>query len=172
MFRRHAHWARVGAIGVAVVLLAAACGSSRNDSSGGGGGSGTTVAGGVNVSTADCTDYQPTQGVTNDSITFGSSFPKSGLYAAYAEISKGYLAYFAYVNAQGGVKGHQIKVITKDDQYDSGKTRTNTQELTQQDGVFAMFNVVGTPNNLAIRDDLADGVHPGPLRGDGLAPVG
>jgi branched-chain amino acid transport system substrate-binding protein len=112
------------------------------------------------VSTDDCADYQPTQGISADTITFGSSFPQSGVYAAYAEISKGYLAYFAYVNAQGGVQGKQIEVKTTDDQYDSGKTKSNTQELTQQDGVFAMFNVVGTPNNLAIRDDLADACIP------------
>ena len=58
------------------------------------------------------------------------------------------------------MQGRQIEIITKDDQYDSGKTKTNTQELTQQDGVFAMFNVVGTPNNLAIRDDLGDACIP------------
>ncbi|MGZ4681213.1 MAG: ABC transporter substrate-binding protein [Acidimicrobiales bacterium] len=138
-----------------IALLAAACGGGRSDSSGSNsGGSSTTVGGGVDISTADCTDYQPTQGISGDTITFGSSFPQSGLYAAFAQISKGYLAYFNYVNAQGGVQGKQINMITKDDQYDSGKTKTNVQELTQQDKVFALFNVVGTPNNLAVRDDL------------------
>ena len=57
------------------------------------------------------------------------------------------------------MQGTADRVVTKDDQYDSGKTKANIQELTQQDGVFAMFNVVGTPNNLAIRDDLGDAVH-------------
>lgn len=159
--RNRTGWPRVTTVAVAVALLAGACGSGRSDSSSNnGGGSGTTVAGGVEISTADCTDYQPTQGITGDTITFGSSFPQSGLYAAYAQISKGYIAYFKYVNAQGGVQGKKIDVITKDDQYDSGKTKTNVQELTQQDKVFAMFNVVGTPNNLAIRDDLGEACIP------------
>ena len=45
--------------------------------------------------------YQPTQGVTDDTIKIGSSFPQSGTYSAFAKISKGYQAYFKYVNAQG-----------------------------------------------------------------------
>jgi branched-chain amino acid transport system substrate-binding protein len=161
MMRIGTRWARVTAAAVTVALLAAACGGGRSDSSSnGGGGSATTVAGGVNVSTDKCSDYQPTQGISGDTITFGSSFPQSGLYAAFAQISKGYLAYFKYINSQGGVQGKQINMITKDDQYDSGKTKTNAQELTQAQKVFALFNVVGTPNNLAIRDDLGDACIP------------
>jgi len=159
--RRGTRSVRLGATVVAVALLAAACGSGRNDNAGGGGGgSATTVAGGVNIDTSKCTDYQPTQGISGDTIKFGSSFPQSGLYAAYAEISKGYLAYFKYVNAGGGVQGKKIEMVTKDDQYDSGKTKANVDELTQKDGVFGLFNVVGTPNNLAIRDDMGDACVP------------
>ncbi len=40
------------------------------------------------------------------------------------------------------------------------KTRTNAQELVESENVFGLFNVVGTPNNLAIRDDLADACVP------------
>lgn len=152
-------WAQIGAITLSIGLLAAACGSSRDDGdSSSGGGSATTTGGGgaFTISTDDCTDYQPTQGITADTIKLGSSFPQSGTYSAFASISKGYNAYFKYVNANGGVQGRSIEVIAKDDQYDSGKTVANVQELTQSDGVFGMFNVVGTPNNLAIRDDLGE----------------
>jgi branched-chain amino acid transport system substrate-binding protein len=150
--------ARVGAVVVALGLVAASCGSSRNDSSSGGGdtGSTTAAAGGVTIDTSQCTDYQPTQGISGDTITFGSSFPQSGLYAAYAQIAKGYEAYFDYVNANGGVQGKRIQMITKDDQYDSGRTKANVQELTQSDGVFGLFSMVGTPNILAVRDDLGE----------------
>lgn len=154
-------WLKVGAASMALALAAVGCGGGRNDDSssggGGGGSSATTAPGGAfSISTKDCQDYQGTQGVTGDTIRLGSSFPQSGLYSAYAEISKGYEAYFKYVNANGGVNGKKIEIITKDDQYDSGKTKSNTQELTQKDGVFAMFNVVGTASNLAIRDDLGE----------------
>ena len=152
---------RIGAVVVALLMLGAACGGSDDSSSSTDDAtSGTAGTGGVTISTDDCIDYQPTQGAEGDTITFGSSFPQSGAFAAFAEISKGYVAYFKYLNAQGGVQGKQVEVITKDDQYDSGKTKTNTQELTQQEGVFAMFNVVGTPNNLAIRDDLGESCIP------------
>ena len=155
--RTTTRWARIGTVLVTLGLIAASCSSGRNDNASGGGGSGSTLApGGVQIDTSKCTDYQPTQGISGDTIKFGSSFPQSGLYAAFAEISKGYEAYFKYVNANGGVKGKKIEMITKDDQYDSGKTVANVQELTQSDGVFGLFNVVGTPNNLAIRDDLGD----------------
>jgi branched-chain amino acid transport system substrate-binding protein len=152
-------WVRIGAITLTIGLLAAACGSSRDDGgSASGGGANTTsgASGAFTISTDDCIDYQPTQGITDDKILLGSSFPQSGTYSAFASISKGYNAYFEYVNANGGVDGRSIEVITKDDQYDSGKTVANVQELTQSDGVFGMFNVVGTPNNLAIRDDLGE----------------
>ncbi|MEZ5145232.1 MAG: ABC transporter substrate-binding protein [Acidimicrobiales bacterium] len=153
-------WFKVGAASITLALFVAACGGGRNDesSSGGGGGASATTApgGGFSISTADCAGYEATKGVTDDSIKLGSSFPQSGLYSAFAEISKGYEAYFKYVNDQGGVNGKKIEIITKDDQYDSGKTKSNTQELTQKDGVFAMYNVVGTASNLAIRDDLGE----------------
>jgi branched-chain amino acid transport system substrate-binding protein len=150
-------WIGILAIGLVLSLTAVACGGRSDDDSSGGGGSNTTTEGGgsgFTIDTSDCTSYNPTQGVTDDSIKLGSSFAQSGLYSAYADISKGYLAYFNYINSQNGVNGRKIEVVTKDDQYDPNKTKQNTQELVQSDGVFGMFNVVGTPNNLAIRDDL------------------
>ncbi len=54
------------------------------------------------------------------------------------------------------MNGRKIEVVTKDDAYDPAKTVQNVQELTQSDQVFALFNIVGTPNNEAIRDTLAD----------------
>jgi branched-chain amino acid transport system substrate-binding protein len=143
------------------MVTAAACGGRDDDGdSSSGGGAGTTAAdggSGFTIDTDNCASYQPTQGVTDTAIKLGSSFPQSGLYAAFAKISVGYQAYFRYINeSQGGVNGRQIEVITKDDNYESARTQQNVDELVQSDGVFAMFNVVGTPNNLAIRDDLGE----------------
>lgn len=156
--RTQKRWIGLLAIGLVLSLAAVACGGRSDDnSSSGDGGSGTTTAGGgggFTIDTDNCSSYNPTQGVTDDSIKLGSSFAQSGLYSAYAEISKGYLAYFNYINGQGGVSGRKIEVVTKDDQYDPNKTKQNVQEMVQSDGVFGLFNVVGTPNNLAVRDDL------------------
>ena len=95
----------------------------------------------------DCTtDF--TQGVTDDTIKIGSSFPQSGTFAAFAEISTGYQAYFDYVNEElGGVDGRQIEFVALDDGYEPGRTATNVQRLVHEDGVFALFNVIGTANN-------------------------
>ena len=100
-----------------------------------------------------CGSYNPTQGITDTTIKLGSSFPQSGLYQAYAKISKGYLAYFNYINDQGGVNGRKIEVVTKDDAYDPAKTEQNVARADAERQVFAFFNIVGTPNNVAIRDD-------------------
>ena len=96
--------------------------------------------------------------MTGDTITIGTSLPQSGPYSAFVAILKGEQSYFDYVNAQGGVevagKKYQIKLVAKDDAYDAGKTVTNVQSLINDTKVFALFNVVGTKNNLAIRNTV------------------
>src|SRR5437660_1449774 len=54
-------------------------------------------------------------GVTKDQITIGATVPLSGPVAAYSTIAKASDAYFAYVNAHGGVNGRKIKYIYLDD---------------------------------------------------------
>jgi branched-chain amino acid transport system substrate-binding protein len=48
------------------------------------------------------------------------------------------------------VNGRKISFITLDDGYEPPKALQNARRLVQQDKVFAMFNTLGTPNNLAI----------------------
>jgi ABC-type branched-subunit amino acid transport system substrate-binding protein len=93
-----------------------------------------------------------TPGVTSSTITIGSSGPLTGEAAAAAGVLKGADAYFKYVNARGGVDGRKIVFKYLDDGYDPARTVENVRELIQQDGVFALFSVVGTNGNLAIRD--------------------
>jgi branched-chain amino acid transport system substrate-binding protein len=93
-----------------------------------------------------------TPGVTPTTITIGSSGPLSGEAAAAAGVLKGADGYFKYVNGRGGVNGRQIKFTYLDDGYDPSRTVENVRELVQQDNVFALFSVVGTNENLAIRD--------------------
>lgn len=148
---------RLAAIGFAALLLASACGGRDEDESTGAT-SATSDAGGesaLTIDTPSCTNYNGTQGVTDTSIKIGTSVPLSGPYAtAFAAINKGYAAYFEYLNAEkNGVQGRQIDLISLDDAYNAGNTKTNVDQLVQADGVFATFNVVGTANNLAFRDD-------------------
>jgi len=101
------------------------------------------------VAAATTTD---TPGVSSSTITIGSSGPLTGEAAAAAGVLKGADAYFKYVNAKGGVNGRKIDFKYLDDAYDPSQTVQNVRQLIQQDNVFALFSVVGTNGNLAIRD--------------------
>jgi branched-chain amino acid transport system substrate-binding protein len=93
-------------------------------------------------------------GVSDDSILIGGTAPLSGEASSAAAVSRGAAAYFAYVNARGGVNGRKIEYKVLDDGYDPARTIQAARQLVQQDRVFALFNTLGTSNNLAIRDFL------------------
>jgi branched-chain amino acid transport system substrate-binding protein len=93
-----------------------------------------------------------TPGVSSSTITIGSSGPLTGEAAAAAGVLKGADAYFKYVNSRGGVNGRKIDFKYLDDAYDPSRAVQNVRQLIQQDNVFALFSVVGTNGNLAIRD--------------------
>jgi branched-chain amino acid transport system substrate-binding protein len=95
-----------------------------------------------------------TPGVSSTEIKLGSSVPLSGEAAAAGNVARGADAYFKYVNAHGGVFGRKIAFTYLDDGYDPARAVQNTIRLVQQDQVFAMFNTLGTNNNLAIRKFL------------------
>ena len=90
-------------------------------------------------------------GITPTTVTIGGTTPLSGPASAYQSVAKGAAAYFRYVNAKGGVNKRKINYIYKDDGYDPSKTVDATRELVSQDKVFAIFNSLGTDQNLATR---------------------
>ena len=93
-------------------------------------------------------------GVSDDSILIGGTAPLSGEASSAAAVARGADAYFKYVNDRGGVNGRKIEYKVLDDAYDPARTIQDVRQLVQQDRVFAMFNTLGTSNNLAIRDFL------------------
>ena len=95
-----------------------------------------------------------TPGVTSTEIRLGSSVPLSGEAAVAGNVARGADAYFKYVDAKGGVLGRKIKFTYLDDGYDPGRAVNNAIRLVQQEQVFAMFNTLGTNNNLAMRKFL------------------
>lgn len=181
MQRSRSRALRVLMLLLAFAMVASSCGGRDDDSGGGGGGGGGGDNGGENgdngdggeggegvfsIDTSECPDND-TAGISDDNvITLASSFPQSGLTAAFAQISKGYIAYFDKINAEGGVtiagEQYTIEVEHKDDEYQSARTIQNIEELVggQGDGAFAVFNVVGTANNIAIREDLQENCVP------------
>jgi branched-chain amino acid transport system substrate-binding protein len=93
-------------------------------------------------------------GVTNTEITLGQTMPYSGPASAYGTIGKAEAAYFDMINAQGGVNGRKIKVISLDDGYSPPKTVEQTRRLVEEDHVLAIFGSLGTPTNTAIHKYL------------------
>jgi branched-chain amino acid transport system substrate-binding protein len=111
-------------------------------------------------------------GVTPTSILLGGTVPLTGEAAAFGTVAPGARAYFDYVNAKGGVHGRKISYLFYDDAYNPAQTVLLTRRLVEQDRVFAIFNSVGTANNLAIRDYLNAQKVPQLFAGDGSQAIG
>jgi len=92
-----------------------------------------------------------TPGVTATRILIGSTGPLTGETASSSGFLRGASAYFRYVNAHGGVFGRQIQFVYLDDASSTQRAAANAQRLIADDGVFALFSVVGTNSNLAVR---------------------
>ena len=60
-------------------------------------------------------------------------------------LTMGSSAYFQKINAAGGVFGHPLTLIQKDDGYDPERAVTNTWQLVEQEKVFFLFDYLGTP---------------------------
>ena len=88
-------------------------------------------------------------GITSTSIKIGGTFPLTGVASLYKTIPFAEKAYFDYVNDHGGVNGRKIDFSILDDAYDPSKTVPLTQQLVEQDKVFAVVGSLGTAPNLA-----------------------
>lgn len=62
------------------------------------------------------------------------------------EYAAGGAAYFAFVNANGGIYGRKIRVVVKDDSYKPNQTLALTRQLLAEDKPLALFGFVGTGN--------------------------
>lgn len=101
-------------------------GSSGSSSSGGGSASGTNAGGG-----------SQTQGITGSTIKVGAIFSESnGIDSTVEEDTV--RAYFQYVNAQGGVNGHKLQLVSYDDGLNGDTAYAEAARLDQQDHVFAI----------------------------------
>lgn len=149
-------------------LVAAACG--RDDEDEGGSGSDDTTEdsgsddttdgtgdGGEDgeaayapATTDECDGYEPDAGITDEAIKIGSSLPVN---LPFNEIAEGWQAWFDTANDDGGVAGRQVESIVLDDNYEPANTVRNAQTLIDEEGVFALFNIVGTPNNLNVQEE-------------------
>lgn len=84
-------------------------------------------------------------------VVIGQVVPLTGVIAGTGdEYSAGAAAYFASVNAKGGVNGRKIRVVQKDDAYKPDATLAHTKEILEKDNPVALFGYVGTANILAL----------------------
>jgi branched-chain amino acid transport system substrate-binding protein len=88
-------------------------------------------------------------GLTKKSVTIGGTFPLTGPFSLYKTIPAAEAAYYAYVNAKGGVRGRKINDIILDDQYDPSQTGPQVRKLVEQDHVFAVVGSLGTQPGLS-----------------------
>jgi branched-chain amino acid transport system substrate-binding protein len=93
------------------------------------------------------------QGGANEFV-IGQTMPYSGPASSYGVIGRAEAAYFEKVNAEGGVNGRKIRLVSLDDAYSPNKTVEQTRRLVEQEKVVAIFGTFGTPTNAVIRKYL------------------
>ncbi|MGY2914498.1 ABC transporter substrate-binding protein [Bradyrhizobium sp. USDA 3262] len=86
----------------------------------------------------------------NEAIRIGQTLPYSGPVSGFGTIGRAQEAFFAKVNAEGGINGRQVKFITLDDAYSPPKTVEQTRKLVEQEEVLMMFGSLGTATNNAV----------------------
>lgn len=110
-------------------------------------------------------NYGP--GVTDTEIKIGNTTPYSGPLSSVSTTAKTELAYFAMVNAQGGLNGRKIRFLSPDDAYSPPKALEQTRKLVESDQVLAIVATPGTPPNVATHKYLNEKGVPQLLIGSG-----
>ena len=90
------------------------------------------------------------QGVSDKEVLIGQFAAFSGPAAQLGQrMQAGIQAHFDAVNAQGGVNGRKLKLVTRDDGYEPEKAAAAAKSLITEAKVFALIGSVGTPTTLA-----------------------
>ena len=91
-----------------------------------------------------------TPGVSADEVHFGQSCALDGPAKALGEgMRLGILAAFDEVNRGGGVHGRRLRLTTLDDRYEPVEAIANTRRLIEEEKVFGLIGMVGTPTSKA-----------------------
>ncbi len=97
--------------------------------------------------------------VSAQEIVIGQCAPLSGSLAHTGDaMTQGVRVAIESANAAGGVHGQRIKLVQKDDGYDSERTVSCTQEMIHKEKAVALIGYAGTGNisELLKRNVLAD----------------
>ena len=94
---------------------------------------------------------QAEDGVTDTEIILGQSCALKGPAQALGKgMQAGLEAAFARFNAEGGLGGRTIRLVSRDDGYEPAKAIQNTRELIEREKVFLLIGEVGTPTSVAV----------------------
>ena len=86
----------------------------------------------------------------SEEIRIGQTLPYSGPASGFGAIGRAEEAYFEKINAEGGLNGHKLKLLSLDDAYSPPKTVEQTRKLVEQEEVLFMFGSLGTATNNAV----------------------
>lgn len=98
----------------------------------------------------------PQEGVSKTAIVLGQSVALSGPAASLGQaFAQGAKLHFDRVNAEGGVYGRSINLVTLDDAGTPATTLANTKKLMAQ-GVLSLFGYYGSPQVTAAYPAIKD----------------
>lgn len=87
------------------------------------------------------------QGVTDDTITIGTSLPlSSGAATSGKGFEAGLNAAVKEINDNGGVQGRKVKLIVLDDGFEAARSVANIRRLGDQEKVYAVVSPAGSAN--------------------------
>ena len=92
--------------------------------------------------------YDP--GASDTEIRIAQTMPYSGPASPYGTQGKAQIAYYKMINAQGGINGRKVTLISVDDGYSPPKTVEVARRLVEEEHVLALINPLGTAPNIAI----------------------
>jgi len=140
--RKHAPGTRTAGALVAVIAALVAAGCSSSSSTPSSGGAATATASGTAASTSQC-GTKPGVKATGTPIPLGAiATNQPG--TSFTDIPNMAAAYFACVNANGGINGHPIKLYIQTEQTNPAQIAADAKQLVQTD------HVVGIVGNTSI----------------------
>lgn len=130
----------ISALALASALVLTGCSRGDQGPAEGGAASGTGV-----VPTDSCPADALKPLAKGEKIVLGVSLAQSGPIAVVDNIAKSMNAVFQQANAEGGIDGHEIELVVRDDAFETARAVTNVRQLIDSDKVMAIVGQVGTP---------------------------
>jgi len=91
-----------------------------------------------------------TQGITDTEIVIGTHMDMSGPIKSWGvPATNGLKLAVEQINAEGGINGRKVRLVSEDDGYDPKKAVLQTQKLIELDKVFAIVSAMGSATTLA-----------------------